>query len=131
ELDDAEIVALVQENGVATERRFPLGELRDKLILESRGQKIGYVVDTLFSPENQEKIVDLVRAADVFYCESPFLEEDVEQATRRYHLTAHQAGILGREAGVRRLEVFHFSPRYEGQADRIYAEARAAFSGKG
>jgi hypothetical protein len=30
---------------------------------------------------------------------------------------------------VRRLEVFHFSPRYEGRADEIYAEARAAFLG--
>jgi len=119
----------VRENGGVVERSFPLGELRD-LVKLSRGQKIGYVVDTLFNEDNQSKIVDLVRGADVFYCESPFLEEDVEQATRRYHLTAHQAGILGREAGVRRLEVFHFSPRYEGRADRIYAEARAAFSGR-
>jgi len=25
--------------------------------------------------------------------------------------------------------VFHFSPRYDGRADEIYAEARAAFLG--
>jgi ribonuclease Z len=126
--DDTPIAALVKENGAVEERPIPLGSLRD-LVIESRGQKIGYVVDTLYSPENQEKIVDLVREADLFYCESPFLDEDVDQASKRYHLTARQAGLLGREARVRRLEVFHFSPRYEGRADEIYAEARAAFLG--
>ncbi len=105
-----------------------LGTLRD-LVAASRGQKIGYVVDTLYSDGNRKKIVDLVRDADLFFCESPFLEEDVAQASMRYHLTARQAGLLGREAEVRRLEVFHFSPRYDGRAEEIYAEARAAFVG--
>jgi ribonuclease Z len=113
--DDHAVAALVREDGVVREQTFALGELRD-LVIESRGQKIGYVVDTLYSPGNQQKIVDLVRGADLFYCESPFLDADVDQATKRYHLTARQAGLLGREAGVRRLEVFHFSPRYEGRA---------------
>jgi ribonuclease Z len=126
--DERPMAALVRENGALREDTVPLGSLRE-LILESRGQKIGYVVDTLYSPANQGKIVELVRGADLFYCESPFLDEDVEQATKRYHLTARQAGLLGREAAVRRLEVFHFSPRYEGRADEIYAEARAAFLG--
>ena len=126
--DDREVFALVRENGAVHERTHSLGSLRD-LVIETRGQKIGYVVDTLYSPEHQRRIVELVCEADLFYCESPFLDEDVEQATKRYHLTARQAGLLGREAAVRRLEVFHFSPRYEGQADRIYAEARTAFLG--
>lgn len=126
--DDQPIAALVRTNGSVEEQSLSLGSLRD-LVIESRGQKIGYVVDTLYSPGNERKIVDLVEQADLFYCESPFLEEDVEQATKRYHLTARQAGLLGRAAGVRRLEVFHFSPRYEGRADQIYAEARTAFIG--
>lgn len=127
--DDLPIAALVRENEGLVEKPFPLGTLRP-LVVDSRGQKIGYVVDTLYSDANRRKIVELIRGADLFFCEAPFLEEDVEQATKRFHLTARQAGLLGREAGVRRLEVFHFSPRYEGQADRIYAEARAAFTGK-
>ena len=126
--DDQPVTALVREDGALREQSFPLGALRE-LVIESRGQKIGYVVDTLFSPANQRKIVELVGEADLFYCEAPFLEEDVEQATKRYHLTARQAGLLGREARVRRLEVFHFSPRYDGRADEIYAEARSAFLG--
>ena len=126
--DDQPLTALMREDGVVREQPTSIGRLRE-LVIESRGQKIGYVVDTLYSPGNQRRIVELVREADLFYCESPFLEEDVDQATKRYHLTARQAGLLGREAGVRRLEVFHFSPRYEGRADQIYAEARASFVG--
>lgn len=127
--DDTPVSALVREDGAVVERTFALGSLRD-LVVETRGQKIAYVVDTLFNDANRRKIVELARGADLFYCESPFLEEDVEQAAKRYHLTARQAGALGRAAGVRRLEVFHFSPRYEGRADRIYGEAKAAFAGK-
>jgi ribonuclease Z len=126
--DEQLLNALVREDGSVREQAFPLGSLRD-LVIETRGQKIGYVVDTIYSSANRRKIVELVAEADLFYCESPFLEEDVEQATKRYHLTARQAGLLGREARVRRLEVFHFSPRYDGRAEDIYAEARAAFLG--
>jgi ribonuclease Z len=126
--EDQLVPALVRDDGLVREQPTSVGELRE-LIIESRGQKIGYVVDTLYSPANQRQIVELVREADLFYCESPFLEEDVEQASKRYHLTARQAGLLGREAGVRRLEVFHFSPRYDGRAEEIYAEARTAFLG--
>jgi ribonuclease Z len=126
--DDQPLTAIVRENGAVREQSMSVGSLRE-LVIASRGQKIGYVVDTLYSAENQRRIVELVREADLFYCEAPFLEEDVEQATKRYHLTARQAGLLGREAQVRRLEVFHFSPRYEGRADQIYAEARSAFLG--
>ena len=112
-----------------TERR-PLGALRDALLDVTPGQKIAYVVDTLFSPANARKIVRLAAGADVFFCESPFLEEDLEQASRRYHLTAGQAGALGRAAGVRRLQTFHFSPRYEGRYGELVTEAQAEFAGQ-
>ncbi len=114
---------------VAPGVRRPLGELRERLLVETPGQKIAYVVDALFSPANAAKIVRLARGATIFYCEAPFLEEDIEQATRRWHLTAGQAGALARAAGVQRLHVFHFSPRYEGRYGEIVAEAQAEFSG--
>jgi ribonuclease Z len=107
----------------------PLGRLRDELLVVTPGQKIAYVVDTLFSPANARRIVQLARGADLFVCEAPFLEEDIEQASRRYHLTAGQAGALARAAGAKRLQVFHFSPRYEGRYGAIVAEAEAEFAG--
>jgi len=108
----------------------PLGELRETLLIETPGQKVAYVVDTIFSPDNAERIVALARDADVFFCESPFLDEDIDQATRRYHLTARQAGALARAAHVRRLNVFHFSPRYDGRYGLIVQEAQDEFAGR-
>ncbi len=123
------IIARWRENGQEKSRHFSLGDLRD-LVRESRGQKIVYIVDALFSPENEARIVSLARGADLFFCEAPFLDEDRDQATLRYHLTARQAGYLARASGARRLVVFHFSPRYSGMADRIYREAQEAFQGE-
>jgi ribonuclease Z len=115
---------------IAPGTRRPLGELADALLVETPGQKIAYVVDTVFSAANAARVVELARGADVFYCESPFLDADIDQATKRYHLTAGQAGAMARAAGVRRLNVFHFSPRYEGRYGEIVAEAQDEFAGR-
>src|SRR3989441_3441150 len=111
--------------------RRPLGALRAELVTVTPGQKVAYVVDALFSPANAAAVVRLAAGADVFFCEAPFLEEDLEQAARRYHLTARQAGALARAARVRRLQGFHFSPRYEGRDGEIVAEAQAEVPGQG
>jgi ribonuclease Z len=105
----------------------PLGRLRE-LVSVTPGQKIGYVVDAAHHPDNARRIVDLVRGADVLFVEAPFLQHDAEMAARKYHLTARQAGLLAREAGVKRLVPFHFSPRYAGEGERLQEEALEAFS---
>ena len=110
--------------------RRTVRDLRAALLTVTPGQKVAYVVDTLFSPANVAAVVRLAAGADVFFCEAPFLEEDLDQAARRYHLTARQAGALARAAGVRRLQVFHFSPRYEGRYGDILDEAQAEFAGR-
>ena len=115
---------------IAPGERRTLAELRDLILDITPGQKVAYVVDTLFSPANAERVITLARDADVFYCESPFLDEDIDQATRRYHLTARQAGALARAARARRLNVFHFSPRYEGRYGELVAEANAEYLGQ-
>ena len=113
------------------EREFALGDVRERFVTITRGQKVVYVVDARFDEENEAKIVELARGADVFYCEAPFLDRDSGKAQERYHLTARQAGVLARRAGVRELVVFHFSPRYTGQADLLYREAQEEFAGVG
>ena len=100
------------------------------VVTSSASAAIGTTDLNTLSPANVARVTRLARGADVFFCEAPFLEEDLEQATRRYHLTAAQAGALARAAAVRRLQVFHFSPRYEGRYGEIIAEAQAEFAGR-
>ncbi|MBI3600574.1 MAG: ribonuclease Z [Nitrospinae bacterium] len=106
---------------------FRLNDLKNDIVLISKGQKIAYVSDVIYSNENIEKIISLAEGADIFYCEATFLEEDIERAREKYHLTARQAGELARRAGVKRLEIFHFSPRYKYREELLYREAMAEF----
>lgn len=104
----------------------PLATLRD-LVTLSRGQKIAYVTDVADTPGNHEAIVSLAAGADLLFIEARFAAADEAQARHRAHLTTRAAGEIGRAAGVRRLEPFHFSPRYEGEEQRLVAEVMTAF----
>jgi ribonuclease Z len=108
----------------------PVGELRSDAVSVSPGQKIVYIVDVAFNEENIERIIDLGADADVLFCGAPFLDRDSERARETRHLTARQAGWLARQARVKRLEVFHFSPRYEGEPESLIREAEEAYRGE-
>lgn len=116
-----------REGQALRERLVPLGVLKDTALSIEPGQKISYVVDAAYHEDNARRIVELARRSDLLYIEAPFLDEDAEQAAEKYHLTARQAGRLAREAGVKRLIPFHFSPRYLGQESRLTQEAQDAF----
>ncbi|MDH4187782.1 MAG: hypothetical protein OEV08_12380 [Nitrospira sp.] len=127
--DEFSFTATLNNKHHREERKFILGEVKEQFCTISRGQKIVYVVDARFDEENETKILALARGADLFYCESPYLDVDAEKARDRYHLTARQAGLMARKAEVRNLVVFHFSPRYTGQGDALAREAMEAFHG--
>ena len=117
------------EPGNFRTKDIPLSQLKNDLVEVFPGQKIGYVVDTVFNDRNRKKIVELVKSADVFFCESPFLADEEARGQERCHLTSRQAGILAREAGVKQLCVFHFSRRHMPHLERFYKEAEDAFQG--
>ena len=94
------------------------------------GQKIAYVADCRFSGENIRRIIQLAEKADLFFCEAGFLDRDRDRAEERGHLTALQAGGLARQAKVKRLQIFHFSPKYEKEESLLYTEAEDAFLGR-
>jgi ribonuclease Z len=110
-------------------KRISLDALK-KCLTISPGQKIVYVSDCRYSEDNSEKVVQLAKGADLFYCEAAFLEKDHGQAAEKAHLTARQAGELARKAEVKKLIIFHFSPRYEKEAQLLYQEAEEAFQGR-
>lgn len=106
---------------------LPLGELRKAIMRETAGRKIVYVVDCAFTDGNIKKIVSLAKDADILFIEAAFLDEDKARAADRRHLTARQAGTLGRLANAKRLVTFHHSPRYQGRGDALAYEAESAF----
>jgi ribonuclease Z len=106
----------------------PLGELRAALTV-TPGQKIAYVTDVADTAANRDAIIRLARNADLLFIEAPFAEADAALAAERAHLTTTVAGQIGRLAGVRRIEPFHFSHRYEAsEEERLVAEVEAAYA---
>jgi len=105
---------------------MPLGALR-KAITVTPGQKVVYVTDAADTPANRAAIIALAHNADLFFIEAAFAQADKQLAAERAHLTTDAAGRLARDAGVRRVEPFHFSPRYSGQEARMIDEVMQAF----
>jgi ribonuclease Z len=110
------------------QREISLAMLKECITI-TPGQKIVYVSDCRFSKENIRKIIQLAEGGDLFFCEAAFLEKDRERAEERAHLTARQAGELARKAKVKKLVIFHFSPKYEKEGQSLYREAEEAFQG--
>jgi ribonuclease Z len=119
---------LIHIDGAATSagRIERLGSLRD-LFTITTGQKLAYVTDVADAPANRAAIVALVCNADILFIEGAFAARDKELARQRGHLTTAAAGQIARAANVRRVEPFHFSPRYTGEEQRLLAEVMAAF----
>ncbi len=125
--DEREFV--VPLTGGSGERRMSLGQLKARVLRIVPGQKVAYVVDVIFTEENARRIVALVGDADTLFIEATFDRDETARAADRFHLTTAQAGEIARRAGVRRLEPFHFSPRYAGEEARLRREVEEAFAG--
>ena len=110
-------------------RTLPLGQLRH-LVSIGIGQKIAYVTDVADTPANRSMMTSLAKGADTLFIESRFAAADAAQAQERAHLTTCAAGEIARAAQVRRVEPFHFSPRYDGEEERMIGEVMAAFGGE-
>jgi ribonuclease Z len=119
----------VRTGGQVRLRTLHLAEIAAAVVIETPGERLAYVTDIRRSPGNDRRVLELARGADHLFCEAAFLERDADHAARKHHLTARQAGELGRLAGARRLAIFHFSPKYEGEEELLRAEAAAAHEG--
>ncbi|MGP9020906.1 ribonuclease Z [Streptomyces sp. BR1] len=87
-----------------------------------RGQRFAFVMDTRLC----DGVHALAQGCDMLVIESTFLDEDVQLATDHGHLTAGQAAVVARDAGVRHLVLTHFSQRY---ADPVEFERQARAAG--
>jgi ribonuclease Z len=107
------------------EETLALGELKRKVLEFVPGQRVCYVTDVAGNERNRSALTEFVRDADLLFIEAVFLDEDREQAERKAHLTARDAGAISRSAEVKAAVPFHFSPRYMGRE----AELRQEFAG--
>lgn len=105
----------------------PLAALRD-LVSTAAGMKLGYATDLRDSAANRAVLRSLWQDCDIAFIEASFAAHDAERARERAHLTTTAAGEIARECGAKRVEPFHFSPRYEGEEPRLLAEVEAAFA---
>lgn len=106
--------------------RETLASLRELISITS-GTKIGYATDLRDTPGNRAALRELFADAHVVFLEASFAADEPGRAWERAHLTTRAAGEIARGAGARRVEPFHFSPRYENEEDRLMAEVANAF----
>jgi ribonuclease Z len=108
-------------------RKFRIQELSD-LAKITTGQKISYASDIGPHKKNIARLIPLIQGSDIFFCEAYFLNKDYQRAAERFHLTAKNAGAIAREAGVKKLALMHFSPKYRDCPDAIIEEAMKEFN---
>jgi ribonuclease Z len=123
--DDTPIIAERRDRSGCHPVVLTLGELKAGVFAIVQGEKIGYVTDLRYTPENVATWQALLDGCDVLFIESVFLHEHADHALRKNHLTARRAGLIARQVGARVVVPFHFSPRYADRAHAIVAELEA------
>lgn len=86
------------------------------------GDSFAIVIDTLPC----QNAIDIARNASLFLCESTYLDEHQDLARKHNHLTAKQAALIAKQAGVKQLILTHFSARYQ-NLKAFEQEARTVF----
>lgn len=81
-----------------------------------------YCSDTRYT----EKIVPLIKGADLLYHEATFTEAHKKRAAQTYHSTARQAALIAQTAEVKKLLIGHYSARYTDYHE-LLNEARETF----
>ncbi len=107
ELQDGNTIILADNTVISPD--MVLGEKR-------KGRKFAFVTDTR-PCENAES---LAKDADIFACESMYLDEDVEQAVLKKHMTVSEASNIALKSDVRKMVLIHISPRYINRELRMF-----------
>lgn len=103
-----------------------VARLSDELVLIQPGKKLVYATDLADTEVNRKRLVSFSKNAHTFFCEAPFVEADVDHASRNGHLTTRACGEIATAANVARLVTFHFSRRYADNPKQIYDELIAS-----
>ncbi len=114
------IVKLLQQQGqIQTQERLVS---LDEVSTTRKGDSFAIVLDT----RPCLAATQIAQGAQLFLCESTYLEAEAELAKKHFHLTAKEAAAIAVEAGVEQLILTHFSARYLRSQD-FEKEAREVF----
>ena len=108
------------------DRSFSVEDLAENLLIKSAGHKLAYATDLADTRDNHSKLTALAQNAHTLFCEASFVNADSALANQSGHLTTGACGAIGTNAAVEHLMPFHFSRRYQNDAQRLYQEVSVA-----
>lgn len=120
QLNPGQIISLKSGREVET----PQGTLHpdDVLYVKHTAKSYAYCSDTVYLPP----IIPVIKDVDLLYHEATYLDDFAEKAKERGHSTARQAGMMARQAGVKKLLLGHPSSKYA-NVDALVQEAQNEF----
>lgn len=91
--------------------------------IEEDRKSFCYSADTIYCPA----VVELARDVDLLLHEATFLRDQLSIAQLTYHSTGEMAGRAAKEAGAKRLVLFHIPPPNEHREEEFRTEALRAY----
>ncbi len=105
------------ENGTTVTSDQVLGKPR-------KGIKFSYVTDTMY----MSHIANYVKNSDLLLCEGMFTKDLSQDAYEKKHMTSTQSATIALQAGVKKMGLIHYSPRYtDRELYTLLDEAREVF----
>ncbi len=105
-----------------------VSDLVDEIVIVSPGQKVAYIADIRYSYENIDRLRTIASGVDILFIEAFYLDEMRNEANKKGHLTAYQAGSIARMLGAKKVLPMHVSPRYHARLKEIMEEVQNAYS---
>ena len=110
-------------------QKAQVGTLAEMLVSESPRTRFVYATDFADTTVNRDVLSAHSLDADWLFCEATFRREHHELAASTGHLTTAACGEIAVQAGAKHLVPFHFSKRYVGSLDAVYAEIQESCPG--
>jgi len=102
-------------------------KFRPEQVLDTKNKKIGKKISVICDTLPSSHYVKAIEHSDLLFHESSFLEEMKKRAKHTFHCTAMQAAGIAEKAKVKKLILFHLSPRHK-DTEKFEIEARQVFA---
>jgi len=123
ELDAGPLAVLRRDgDGVRQETVAEPAALLEAIRSPAAPASIGYLTDVGFTPENRQKVRELLQGVTLLVCECSYLAADCDKARLSYHLCSRDLNELAQELHPAYLLPMHLSKSYVGRGEQLYRE---------